>query len=150
MTLTSHLPTSHSFIQDNNASADAESPETGASEYDERAGTSPQAHDMGSSSQQLSPTQASPQQQSQQPTGGYPTSTSMSLPTYPPPYNHIPFPAQYNYPNMGMPYQNAPPTSGAPHPSYGGGQYWTGPPVHHQQTSPTSAPLSKGGRRVGN
>lgn len=130
-----HAPDKES-APDNGAAADADSSEASGPEYDERSRASPPhgSGNMGSSSQSA---QASPQQQSQPPppqpsAGGYGNSNSMNVPTYPPPYNHIPFPAQYNYPNMGMHYQNAP-SNGAhppPHPSYSGAQYWSGPHPH--------------------
>ncbi|KAG0219764.1 hypothetical protein B0O80DRAFT_464484 [Mortierella sp. GBAus27b] len=128
------------LASDNGPAADAESPEEDTREYEGRGGASPQAN--GGSSQG-SPGQTSPQQppQPQPPSSTYGNSASMNVPSYPPPYNHIPFPAQYNYPNMGMHYQNAPPNGAhpPPHPSYGGGQYWSGPPHSHavpQQASP--------------
>ncbi|KAF9408455.1 transcription factor of the MADS box [Podila epigama] len=98
--------------------------------------------------QSQAPAQPQPPQQAQ---GGYGSSSSMAVPTYPPPYNHIPFPTQGGpyYPPMGMPYPSggghgAPP--GAP--AAGGGypnQYWSGPPGQPpQQAPPSQQPQSSG------
>ncbi|KAG0200953.1 transcription factor of the MADS box [Mortierella sp. GBA30] len=137
---------------DPNASGDQESREaTPAAEYEERQATTPQGNSQGQTSNS-SPQQQQQQQYQQQqqvppplqgpPTGGYGSSSAMSVPTYPPPYNNIPFPAQYNYPNMGMHYQNA---QNAP-PGYGGNQYWSGPSPQQQQ-QPESEVQVKGGRK---
>ncbi|KAG0359692.1 transcription factor of the MADS box [Podila minutissima] len=92
------------------------------------------------------PSQVPQQQQQQQQTpGGYGSSSSMTVPTYPPPYNHIPFPTQAGsyYPPMGMPY---PPNNGGhsgPPPAPAAGypnQYWSGPPGQPAQQAPTSQP----------
>lgn len=69
----------------------------------------------------------------------------MSVPTYPPPYNHIPFPASY-YPNMPMQYPNNGP------PSYNDNNYWPSQtqqqqqPAQQQQPSQQAPIPSKGGR----
>ncbi|KAF9431419.1 transcription factor of the MADS box [Entomortierella beljakovae] len=129
-----HAPDKESTPENNNASTGPGSPEVPAPDYEDRAEGSPRA---GSQSQ-ASPSQASPQQPPlpyppSQPQGGYGSSSSMNVPTYPHPYNHIPF-GQYNYPNMGVHYQNPPPPNNAPNYN-GGGQYWSGPPPSHQQSS---------------
>ncbi|KAF9310416.1 transcription factor of the MADS box [Podila horticola] len=85
------------------------------------------------------------QQQQQQAPGGYGSSSSMTVPTYPPPYNHIPFPTQAGsyYPPMGMPYPNNGGHSGPPPAPAAGGypnQYWSGPPGQPAQQAPTSQP----------
>ncbi|KAG0303536.1 transcription factor of the MADS box [Linnemannia gamsii] len=137
---------------------DQASPEaTPAPEYEDPQAVTPQSA-PGASQGQSSPPQPSPQQQQQQyqqqqqqqqqhqqqqaqqghpppplqgqPSGGYGSSSAMSVPSYPHPYSHIPFPSQYNYPAVGLHYQNAPPN--AP-PNYGGNQYWSGPPPPQQQ-----------------
>ncbi|KAF9083351.1 transcription factor of the MADS box [Mortierella sp. AM989] len=147
-----HAPDKES-TPENNAAADPETPEaTSAPEYEDRAEASPPGA-KGSSQAQGSPSQTSPQQPPYPPPpqqGGYGSSSAMSVPTYPHPYNHIPFPAQYNYPpNMGVHYQNA---ANGPPPSYSGSQYWPGPPPPSQQSpnpqqSSSSGAPSKGGRK---
>ncbi|KAG0264432.1 transcription factor of the MADS box [Mortierella polycephala] len=151
---------------DNNDSAEQQQSRDGTPvDHDDHQATTPQ----GSSQAQVPSAQASPQQQQQQhpqqqqqqpyppqqqqasqgqPAGGYGSSSAMNVPSYPPPYSHIPFPAQYNYPNMGMHYQNAP--NAPPPQSYGGNQYWSPPPQQQPTVSgPTSQPAvqqTKGGR----
>ncbi|KAG0364830.1 transcription factor of the MADS box [Gamsiella multidivaricata] len=120
-----HAPDKEPTPESNNA-AEADTPEAmPVPDYEDRSGTSPQQPS----------TQASPQQQPMQPypgqpQAGYGSSSAMSVPTYPSPYSHIPFPAQYN---MNMHYQNPPP-NGPPTATtnYGGNQYWSGPPPPHQ------------------
>ncbi|KAF9913689.1 transcription factor of the MADS box [Lobosporangium transversale] len=150
-----HAPDKEATPDDTPAERESSEPRQGG-EYDDR--TSPQGNNASGSSQQNPSSQASPQQpqqsyppqsgQQQQP-GGYGSSSAMSVPSYPHPYSHIPFPAQYNYPSN-MHYQNGPPPPN-------GNQYWSGPPpaastgaqVSPQQSSPTSAPQAvvAGGKR---
>ncbi|KAF9158682.1 hypothetical protein BGX20_003264, partial [Mortierella sp. AD010] len=114
-----------------NTAADRGTPEENkAGDYDDhRASPQSSSHPSPQQSQQPPPYSQQP------PQGGYGSSSAMNVPTYPHPYSHIPFPAQYSYPNVNVHYQN--PSSA---PNYGGGQYWTGPPP--QQSPPTSsAPL---------
>ncbi|KAF9346203.1 transcription factor of the MADS box, partial [Mortierella sp. AD094] len=143
-----HAPDKES-TPDNTAADHGTPEENNTAEYEDHAGASPQSssHPSPQQSQQQPPPYSSQQQQQQQQQGGYGSSSAMNVPTYPHPYNHIPFPAQYNYPNMNVHYQN-PSNAPPPPPNYGGGQYWSGPPP--QQSPPTSSappPLQKGGRK---
>ncbi|GJJ75008.1 pheromone receptor transcription factor [Entomortierella parvispora] len=138
------------------------SPSTGHQE--EASSSAPGASSAPSSSPPQHPNHSYPPQQGQQqqqqppmrsmpghPTGagpgGYGSSSAVSVPAYPPPYSHIPFPPSY-YPNpMAMHYQGGPPPP--PPGQYGEGGYWSGsmPPQQQQQPPLQSSPVPKDGRK---